>query len=102
MGAVPVDVHGSSSVQQIRGPLVLVACAFDASAEADVVVAAAAGVEPSECLTVSVGDVVEVIGQGEAWLYGKRREGDGNWTFGFVPETHITRSPVCCLPEYPG
>jgi hypothetical protein len=89
MPALPVDVRERSPSQQAGGLLASVTCAFDAlGVEADATLAAAAGLDPAECLRVSEGDTLEIISHGESWLYGRRlAEGDGeSSTFGFVPE----------------
>jgi hypothetical protein len=95
MPALPVDVRECPPTQQAGGLLASVTCAFDAlGVEADATLAAAAGLDPAECLRVSEGDALEIMAQGEAWLYGRRfAEGDGGIsTFGFVPEACFVRA----------
>jgi len=65
------------------GSLASIAHDFDPNSDDGNVFAASAGLEATECLKISEGDLLEVLARGDGWLYG-RRSGDG--LFGYVPE----------------
>jgi len=70
--------------QQPRGAAVAtVLHALDLSSDAGAAFAAAAGLETSECLQAAAGELVEIIAQGEGWLYCRVLGSD---LFGYLPE----------------
>lgn len=69
------------------GTLASVAHDFDPLSDDGAVFANSAGLDGSECLKISKGDLLEVFANGEGWLYG-RRSGDG--FFGYVPEPCVS------------
>lgn len=68
------------------GSLASVAYDFDPCSTDGSPFVAAAGLEPSECLTVTKGDIFEAFARGEDWLYGRLRS---SGLFGYLPEPCI-------------
>lgn len=87
------DLTGATAPTQIErndGNVMVVASAFDPSAQEARENAAAAGLEASECLQVVPGQVMEIVASGEGWLYG-RILGEDRW--GYLPEVCLHKVP---------
>jgi len=78
-------------------PVAMVLYPFDPLTEDAGVFAAAAGLEPTECLKVAVGDLVDGIAWGEGWLYGRLVSAG---LFGYLPAECVQWVPN--TPSHPG
>jgi len=65
------------------GTLASIAYDFNPNSMDGSVFAASAGLEASECLSVSQGDLLEAFARGDGWLYGRL---SSSGLFGYVPE----------------
>jgi len=65
------------------GSLASIAYDFDPNSADGMVFAASGGLEPSECLKASKGELIEAFARGDGWLYGRL---SSSGLFGYLPE----------------
>lgn len=88
-GAAPGQGRGQDCASQALpegpggGTLASISYDFNPNSMDGSVFAAAAGLEASECLEVSQGDLLEAFARGDGWLYGRL---SSSGLFGYVPE----------------